>query len=321
MDEATYVAWSRRGELRRGDLILAREAPVGGVGFVDGRHRVCLGQRTVMIRPNAAAVDSRFLFYLLRSPEPQSWMAIHSEGSTVKHLNVSDVRKVPLNYLPSVDEQRRISGVLGALDDLIGVNRMLIGDLEDSAAAVFGHIVDPERETAVLAEVADHLAGKYLAKAKYQEGGQYIVYGSNSVMGTHFEYLHRGPLSVLARIGSNCGALTFSENSAWINNNASAIRAKNPANAYLLHQALTRLDMDLHRAGSGQPFIRIESLMAANIPWLGPDTIEAASRKIGVLYKTMAELEVENHELAATRDDLLPLLMSGRVRVGEVLAA
>lgn len=117
-----------------------------------------------------------------------------------------------------------------------------------------------------LRELATHHPGKYLAKEEYDECGEYFVYGSNSIMGNHSSYLYEGPLIVLARIGSNCGAVRFSDRHAWVNNNASAIKAKEGVDPRWLHAVLETLEMDLFTGGTGQPFIRVESLLDHQVP-------------------------------------------------------
>lgn len=117
-----------------------------------------------------------------------------------------------------------------------------------------------------LRELATHHPGKYLAKDEYDERGEFFVYGSNSVMGKHSSYLYEGPLTVLARIGSNCGAVRFSDRHAWVNNNASAIKAQAGVDPRWLHSVLETLEMDLFTGGTGQPFIRVESLLDHQVP-------------------------------------------------------
>ena len=52
VSEDTYQEWSKRAIPQADDLILAREAPIGNVAIVPKNLKVCLGQRTVLIRPN-----------------------------------------------------------------------------------------------------------------------------------------------------------------------------------------------------------------------------------------------------------------------------
>lgn len=119
----TFVLWTRRLAPQAGDLLLAREAPVGPVVQVPDTLRVAPGQRTVLLRPDPTKLDSTFAYYLLVSPAQQSRLLQKAEGSTVPHLNVADVRSFELPPLPSLAEQRGIAATLGALDDKIESNR------------------------------------------------------------------------------------------------------------------------------------------------------------------------------------------------------
>ncbi len=133
----TYEGWTRRLRPEEGDLILAREAPVGPVVRVPPDRMVALGQRTVLLRPDPSIVDSRYLHFLLLSPEMQHSLRSMSEGSTVPHLNVADVRNFPLPPLPPLPEQRAIAEVLGALDDKIELNERMNATLDGMARALF----------------------------------------------------------------------------------------------------------------------------------------------------------------------------------------
>ena len=59
VSESTYREWSKRKSLVAGDIILAREAPAGGVGFVTGSIPLCLGQRTVLVHAHRDEVEPR----------------------------------------------------------------------------------------------------------------------------------------------------------------------------------------------------------------------------------------------------------------------
>lgn len=115
----TYELWTRRMEPKAGDIILSREAPVGRLGFVDGSKKVCLGQRTVLLRADEDMVLPKFLYYSLRSPNIQEWMKRRSMGSTVHHLNVGDIRNLPIGQLPSIAKQQEIVDLLQPIETLI----------------------------------------------------------------------------------------------------------------------------------------------------------------------------------------------------------
>lgn len=138
VSQSTYEAWTRRMTPEPGDLVLAREAPVGQVVRVPDHPPICLGQRTVLIRPCQAKVHPRFLHYWLLGPDAQESMAAKAAGATVSHLNVKDIRALDVRMLPDQRElQSFVAGVLGALDDLIENNRRQIQLLEQMAQAIY----------------------------------------------------------------------------------------------------------------------------------------------------------------------------------------
>ncbi|MGV7348347.1 restriction endonuclease subunit S [Mycobacterium kansasii] len=108
VSKETYLSWTRRATPAAGDLIFSREAPMGEVGAVPTGTSLCLGQRTVLLRLDTKQVDHRFLLHILMAPQSQRWIDMNSAGSTVLHLNVADVRRIPIPVLPPLDEQRRI---------------------------------------------------------------------------------------------------------------------------------------------------------------------------------------------------------------------
>ena len=111
----TYVKWSRRAEPKPGDLILAREAPAGNVAVIPPDLKVCLGQRTVLIRPKPEVFDSFYLaMFLLRSDTQQRLLA-HSRGATVQHVNMKDIRALTIGRVPPIEVQRDISSMISAL--------------------------------------------------------------------------------------------------------------------------------------------------------------------------------------------------------------
>jgi len=137
VDEATYRAWSKRAVPQAGDLILAREAPVGNVGPVLPGVRAALGQRTVLIRVRPDVLDPMYLNYLLSGPQLRGWMDGVASGATVPHLNVADIRAMELPPLPPLPTQRKIAAVLSAYDALIENNNRRIRLVEEMAQRIY----------------------------------------------------------------------------------------------------------------------------------------------------------------------------------------
>ena len=118
------------------DLIFAREAPAGNVAIIKNGEKVCLGQRTVLIRPNKSTVDPDYLTYYLLAPQQQYGLTGTANGSTVAHVNLPTIRNLEID-LPTLDIQHRIASVLSAYDDLIENNRRQIKLLEEAAQRLY----------------------------------------------------------------------------------------------------------------------------------------------------------------------------------------
>ncbi|WP_232346000.1 restriction endonuclease subunit S [Burkholderia pseudomallei] len=97
----------------------------------------CVGQRQVLLRPNPDVVDGRYLLYALQSPQVQheiSWN--EGTGSTVSNVRIPvlEALKIPT---PSIEVQRDIGSLLGALDERIDLLRKTNTTLESIAQGLF----------------------------------------------------------------------------------------------------------------------------------------------------------------------------------------
>ena len=103
---ATYIEWTRRATPKGGDLILAREASAGNIAVIPEKLDVCLGQRTVLIRPKDDKFLSKYLAYLILSKGVQDILLSHSTGATVQHVNMKDIRAFKIYSLSPIKEQK-----------------------------------------------------------------------------------------------------------------------------------------------------------------------------------------------------------------------
>ena len=137
VSEETYKLWTRRATPKGGDLILAREAPVGNVAVIPKGEQYCLGQRTVLIRPKKDIIDPNYLCFLLLSPGIQGELLRKSSGATVHHLNIKDIRALQLPNIPSLNKQKQISSNIKKYDNLIATNQRRIALLEEAARLIY----------------------------------------------------------------------------------------------------------------------------------------------------------------------------------------
>ena len=107
VSETVYNQRNVRAVPQTSDLIFAREAPAGNIAVIQEGEQVCLGQRTVLIRPFAQYILSDYLAYYILAPSSQQNLVDKSSGTTVPHVNLSDFRRY-LIALPPIKEQHNI---------------------------------------------------------------------------------------------------------------------------------------------------------------------------------------------------------------------
>jgi type I restriction enzyme S subunit len=105
--DETYEFWSRRCPPVPGDIMFTREAPMGEAAIIPPDTKVCLGQRTMLIRPEPGHMNVHYLLLALREPGLLSRSTSSAVGATVKHFRVGDVERFAV-AVPPIDEQHRI---------------------------------------------------------------------------------------------------------------------------------------------------------------------------------------------------------------------
>lgn len=137
VSEEVYNIRNRRAVPQDDDLILAREAPAGNVAIIKNGEKYCLGQRTVLIRPNKELVDPDFLTYYLLAPRQQHNMLKTENGSTASHVNMPIIRGLDISLPLSMAIQQKIGRILSQYDELIAINRKKIQVLEEMAMRTY----------------------------------------------------------------------------------------------------------------------------------------------------------------------------------------
>lgn len=126
----------RRTLLRGGEILVSLVGNPGQVAIAPPElagANIARQVGLVRLKPN---IDTRFVSYFLQSPQGQAAFGAQSLGSVQQVINLRDLKtvKVPL---PPLAEQKRIAGILGALDDKIELNRKMNETLEQMAQALF----------------------------------------------------------------------------------------------------------------------------------------------------------------------------------------
>lgn len=134
--EDVYNIRNKRAVPQDNDLIFAREAPAGNVAIIKNGQKFCLGQRTVLIRPDKDKVNPDFLNYFLLAPEQQHSLLKTANGSTSSHVNMKTIRELQID-LPARDFQDKAALILCDYDEIIELNQRRISVLEEMAMRIY----------------------------------------------------------------------------------------------------------------------------------------------------------------------------------------
>lgn len=118
VSELEYEHRVSRCEPHARDLIFTREAPVGEAFIVPENLRLCLGQRTMLIRLVEDRCHPEYLLEVIYSEEMRIRFDQKVGGTTNPHLNVSDVRSLLLR-IPDIKEQSEITSSIRSVRETI----------------------------------------------------------------------------------------------------------------------------------------------------------------------------------------------------------
>ena len=356
VSRAVYDIRNKRAKPLPGDLIYAREAPAGNVALIMPGQEVCLGQRTVLIRPNPEIVDSAFLTYYLLAPAQRNKLLGTATGATVAHVNVPAIRNLEIS-LPPLPAQKRIADILSAYDDLIENNRRRMEILEESARLIYRKMFGTNKKRTNLLHLEDFvertisgdwgkespdrkctekimcLRGADIPSLRYRDFGKGIVrfvtpqHVEERAMkdGDLFVEMSGGsPTQATGRVGLvSSHLLRDAELPVLCTNFCRVIRPK-PRHAFFLYLAwLDLYDQDLmfmfeHSAIALKNFDL--DLFLKKILVVKPEDSQLRdfNEKIAGVMDQMDVLGGENRRLIKARDILLPKLMNGELAVGKV---
>ncbi|WP_081768086.1 restriction endonuclease subunit S [Microbacterium sp. MRS-1] len=336
----TFEAWTRRLSPRAGDLLFAREAPVGPVVRLPDVANVAPGQRTVLLRPDPDVVDSKFLYYALTAPAAQAGLLVKAEGSTVHHLNVPDIRSFEV-WVPSLREQQAIAEILGALDDKIAANTALAATVTQLASTDFAATVRHVAWGPRFEEIAD-ISGGGTPSTKNPALWDGDIWWATptdmtALVGPYLESTSRRiapaglaacssklfePGAILMTSRATIGALAINGVPTALNQGFIAVEPHDPRlRWWLFHEMESRVDEFISWA-NGATFLELSRGNFKRLPVRVPEetVLMAFDSRIAPLHDAARGALAENRTLAATRDALLPELMSGKLRVRDAEA-
>lgn len=322
VSESVYKQRIQRGAPRANDLIFAREAPAGNVALVQENQTVCLGQRTVLIRPNVQKVNPQYLVYYLLSPKPQYELLGTANGATVAHVNLPAIRNLKIE-LPEKPVQDKIGTILVTYDDLIENNQKQIKLLEEAAQRLYKEwFVDlrfpgyentkivggvPEGwRRGLLKELISVNYGKDHKKAP--DDGNVPVYGSGGLMRKCNKSLFSGEAVLIPRIGS-LNNIMYVDETFWTVDTMFYATMKQPHTAVFVYFFVKAFDMYSMNIGAAVPSMTTKILDAMDVVIPDKETLEKFDKLTKTYFNKIKTLQGQNERLKTARDLLLPKLM------------
>ena len=113
--ENEYYERTKRLTPQPGDIVYAREGTYGDCVILPVGYSFCLGQRTMLFRPDDVICNSIYLHQALRSDDVKRQADESNAGSTVPHVNVADAKKFSFP-LPSIAVQSRFAAFVAEVD-------------------------------------------------------------------------------------------------------------------------------------------------------------------------------------------------------------
>ena len=313
---------------REDDLVFTQRGTLGQVAMIPKSgisplYVISQSQMKLTIDENKA--DRDFVYYYCSSPEAVRRIKSLASSSGVPHINLSILRKFEIP-LPPLEKQKRIASILSKYDYLIANNRRRIALLDRAVREIyrewFVRLRFPSHEHAkidngvpkgwtrtTLGDLSWLMYGKAL-RAEDRIEGEYPVYGSSGVVGSHHRAQVKGPGIIVGRKG-NIGSVY------WSNGDFCAIDTVyflEPSTViHYIYHALRNVDFintDVAVPGLNRKFAHSREFL-----WPSDQVRNAFDDIAKPMHNQIHLLGKENERLSQARDLLLPRVMDGRVAV------
>lgn len=325
--------------LKQGDIVFSRVGSVDRCSYVDQKHDGWMfSGRCLRVRPTSE-IDSEYLYYYFCLEETKQFVRNIAVGATMPSINTKLLGEVVVTF-PELEQQKRISGILSAIDSKIEVNQKINDNLYAQVKAIFSkNFLDldflPDGwKTRNLLDIADYLNGLAMQKYRPKDGEtglpvlkikelrQGICDASSELCSPSIksEYIiHDGDIifswsgSLLVDIwcGGNCG----------LNQHLFKVTSNNYDKWFYYLWTAHHLDR----------FIAVAADKATTMGHIKREELEKVEviipskcdyKRIGALIKPLFDLiisnRIENRKLTALRNTLLPKIMAGEIDVSDI---
>jgi type I restriction enzyme S subunit len=325
---AQVEAAHARTRLRGGEVLVSIVGTVGRVAVVPDELMGWNVARAVAVLRPSVTDDAQWLRYALLAPAVQDQMQIRKTDTVQATLNLRDLRNLMLPW-PDPDERRRIASVLGALDDLIETDRHLASRIAEQLTTMFGSLSALQEQS--FFDVFDVDFGAAFKGEHFSEPGTGLpllrirdlktlrsdVWTTERIDGDVLVM----PGDVVVGMDAEFRATRWLGGPSLLNQRVCRVRAKSGSLAWTREALVAPLAfVEGHKTGTTVAHLNKRDLAELRIAVPSDEVLSRFDARAEPLHRAIVALQDEIDQLTRTRDELLPLLMSGKVRVSEALA-
>lgn len=313
-----------------GDVLLTTKGTVGRVAiFPDVKERVAYSPQLCYFRVlDRRRLVPRYLAYWFQS-EDFKRQASHRANNTdmAAYINLKDIRSLQLS-LPSLGRQRAIAEVLGALDDKIVANEQVVSAATSLAVTLAGTAL----EGVPVSDLARHATAQ-LSPGKFDE---VVVHyslpafdagnrpeGSSRTSIKSNKFLLERPVVLVSKLNPRIprvwDVVDLPERMAVASTEFVVLEPVGMSTTALwasLSQPAVATELAGNVAGTSGSHQRVRPADVLSLQVPDPRTLApGVQSRIDAIGVHVHHLRIQNERLAATRDQLVPPLMSGRLWV------
>jgi type I restriction enzyme S subunit len=275
--------------------------------------------------------DPKFLMYSLVYFKP-AILKLAISGAQ-RNLNGKSIKQFAIGA-PPVEVQQRIAAILSAYDDLIENNTRRIAILEEMARRIYeewfvrfrfpGHegvrMVEselglvPEGWPVVRLDDVLVLQRGFDLPKQDRTDGPFPIISATGASASHHEYKVKGPGVVTGRSGS-LGTVMYVEGDFWPLNTTLWVKDFAAGSPLYAFHVLQSIDLAGFNSGAAVPTLNRNDVHGLPVVRPTPVVLSAFDEIVGPMIKLKRRLELKNENLRATRDFLLPKLLSGELDV------
>ena len=296
-------------------------------------------------------IEQNLLCYIINHTDISGYVT----GSAQPKLNQANLLKIPIKIPVNLSDQRKIAGILSALDSKIENNNKINANLEAQAEALFKSwfvdftpfkdqpFVDSELgpipqgwKVGKLGDIGEIVGGSTPSKSKPE---YYTTHGiawltPKDLSTSKAKFTSRGEIditdegynststklmprgSVLFSSRAPIGYLTIAKNEICTNQGFKSL-VPNGAGTGFIYYTLRHLTPQIENRATGSTFKEASATLMRSVETIVPPTsiLNKFEELLRPILQFQEKKEEENQRLAALRDTLLPKLMSGEIKL------